>query len=488
MFRVSLLTLGFFVLFTSFANAGKVANCDPWVGGKEPPVRPSEDLARDMSAMVNTIDACSDERVVMIVDDSYDTHVQRGKTRTCNSDADRAKYGCNPGQVPPKACIEIPTVRLAGLTGGKYEVSKCDKNALRAAITSVASTKDTRAVQSLASSYKAGEPIPGTPGPTKDVPFPESAGKVINKALGDAGIKDPDIVKKVENDARLRDIVAKGGNPVEVDNRLRELGLNAKERTQLTENVTAMTPGEPDSKNKEKDVPPAPSNDPTRRWDCLVSTNPIYVLPGKYGPGCINYGWPENTSFSQPYNQENSQQPHSSSKPPSSSSASPFSLGSMLEGLMKNFGKQLTSPFNMGKQNKPSTTPRSGQPNAPQQTSSSQDGMPLISDVISGRAPYAASDFSSSILKPVMTIIAQRKEITAGQSMSVSWSSLRVLTDPPCTLTMSGTAGDREIAEGRGGTKTIATAKGMSGTVIFTLRCLSLSKEEATASTTVSIK
>lgn len=411
-------------------------------------------------------------------------------TRACRTQADLEQFGCADWC---KTCKKEPGIVLVLPDGSQKVGSRCDSNlgsAARAAVSTgnVALLDKIRPPQEL-------DPA----GPNKDAPLSQSAEKVIGKALDGAGIKDPDILKKVGNDTKLQDIIAKGGNPVDIDNRLKELGLNEQQRTQLTEGVTALTPGEPDNKNKEKAGPSTPPDDRTKDWDCLVSTNPIYIQPKAYGPGCVNYRDPNDpnrraTTFWDQSDQNNHTLPQNNNK---NSSASPFSMGSMLQMLMKNFGNQLSSPFDMGKPPQ-QNTPLQNMPFTPLQPTSStsppffpedspKDGLPRISDIISGRVPYDQTSDLPGLLKPVITMIAQRKEINAGQSISVSWSSVRVLTDPTCTLSMKGAAGDKEIGKGNSGTKKVETVRGLKGVATLTLKCLSLSRQEATASVTVKI-
>ncbi|MBI5456644.1 hypothetical protein HY969_02790 [Candidatus Kaiserbacteria bacterium] len=454
------------VIFPFISDAAKVSNCASF---KESPVKHQSSLAGatgKLKQITGDLSGCTDERVIFEGGLGGAT-VTIGKTRLCTGDVENTKYGCKPGQIPPKLCVEMPTI-WGVMEGGKFEISKCDKQGINNAIDTVENSNgDLSSLKKLASAYKDGEPLPGVAGANKDAPLSDSK-RIADAVAAPAAAtvtKDPEIQKKIQTDPQMLQAMAEG-DPKKIEELGKKLGLSNDQAEELAKKATALNPEAGINNNRQ--------GGHTKDWDCLASIHPIYVVPGKYGPDCFNHPlhptnqqtsaqnmWPASTYANPTDAVENQNQ---------SSSSSLFSqLGSMLQNLFKNFKMP---QFGAKKDEKKP-------PQTPQTPQNPSIGNPNVT--------ATTTPFAPELLKPILAIIPQRREVRGGEAMFVSWSSVRVLSEPRCTLSISGAAGNIGIGQGNNGVQTVPTSSSMSGSVLFTLKCFSLAKEEVMATTSVTI-
>ncbi len=104
-------------------------------------------------------------------------------------------------------------------------------------------------------------------------------------------------------------------------------------------------------------------------------------------------------------------------------------------------------------------------PTTPQQTP--------VSTII--QQPVQTVGGTGGAIIPVATLITQPHQVTRGNPISVSWSSVGMLPTNPCTLFMNSGSATTTLAQGNEGSRTIATdASSPVGTWSVMLQCITL--------------
>lgn len=411
--------LVFLVSIPIFVSGGVVQQCDPWVGNAPQP-RQSNELQAEMRAAVKQLDTCGDERVVMSASLGWTgvtTYVQKGKTRVCTTDADKQKYGCEKGKIPPKVCIEIPDV-TGVIRGGKFEVSKCDQDALADVIDRTVASKDTASLKSLAAQYKRGQAL--TEMIVNPTPHPDAA--TINRVIREVA-PDPETVKVISTDTKMLEAIAKGDTTT-IRERAEALGVDTAAAEKLANQAAKLAPDRRDTAD-----PPNSSFTAKGRPDStFASPEGIFGGLSKMLGG-----------------------------------TSPFGSGGLLQNLLGG-GRGLLSPFNIGRPTDVGTPTQVGSP----------FGGGRVSDILRDASQPGGASGSFS-LPGVVTLTAQPENVDVGRSIVVSWSSIRVNSDT-CVISMSGVSTNSQLAKGDTGMYSVNTKNMSKGTLTFKAQCSSTSR------------
>ena len=208
--------------------------------------------------------------------------------------------------------------------------------------------------------------------------------------------------------------------------------------------------------------------------------------------------------------------PSISTVPPTGIPTSPFANVSMFNsapvGSSGPTGSPLGSIFQSGGSSPRPSVPSGGAPSTPTQPiqQPAQGGTPTTpgqggtggAGGAGGAAPTSPAQQLEDALKPtsqtpqtlqpveaVATIIAQPSEITKGKSIIVSWSTVGMSTNVPCTVMLSTGTSTSVVGQGNEGTRSIETSTtSASGAWDFVLKCTAANGGVVERSTSVPVQ